>query len=509
MITQKQPNILELTIPAYHTLLHQGKTSCSEVIRIYLARIAQHDPTLKTLVTINPNALATAIEKDTEIKHRVQNGLPLQHLHGVPIILKDNYTTSNLPTSAGTKALQSLHSKDSEVVTHLLKAGAIILAKANLHEFALHGTTTSSLGGQTLNPYDLSRTPGGSSGGTAAALAANLGLVGCGTDTMNSLRSPASACSIVGFRPSMGSVSCVGIVPVSETQDIAGPMGRTVGDVRILYEVMTGSSKGSIGSSSYFGSFCREQQQQQRAPRIGLLKAYFELDDAIACSEQVIAENSTVQRVVRNALNTIQGELDIILVPVDSGSNWTLADLLANADTQPFEFRDCLDSFLQSQHVSSTPYSSLQAISHSGEYDKEAVTEVFYASLLDPAVYSRTSKEYRSRLDNIATLKESVRRCFDKYELDVLVYPHQRQLVVNAGETRQPNRNGVLAAVTGNPAICIPAGFSPATASAPRGVPIGIELMGRHGNDDELLNIAAQLEQVLQARKTPLLNESG
>ncbi|KAJ5523704.1 hypothetical protein N7494_010354 [Penicillium frequentans] len=506
MNTHQQPNILELTIPAYHTLLHQGKTSCSEVVRIYLARITQHDPTLKTLITINPNALTTAIEKDTEIKHHLRNGLPLKRLHGVPIILKDNYTTSNLPTSAGTKALQSLHSKDSEVVTHLIKAGALILAKANLHEFALHGTTTSSLGGQTLNPYDLSRTPGGSSGGTAAALAANLGLVGCGTDTMNSLRSPASACSIVGFRPSMGSVSCVGIVPVSETQDIAGPMGRTVGDVRILYEVMRGSSSGSMSTSSYSGSFCHEQQR--RASRIGFLKAYFELDDAIACSEQVIAENSTVQRVVRDALNTVQGESDIILVPVDSDPDWTLANLLANADTQPFEFKDCLDSFLQSQHVSSTPYLSLQAIMHSGEYDKEAVTEVFYAPLLDPAVYSRTSKEYRSRLDTIAALKESVRRCFDKYELDVLVYPHQRQLVVNAGETRQPNRNGVLAAVTGNPAICIPAGFSPATASAPRGIPIGIELMGRHGNDDDLLNIAAQLEQVLQARKAPLLNES-
>lgn len=459
MNTHQRANILELTIPAYHALLHQGKTSCSEVIRIYLARITQHDPTLKTLITTNPHAQSTAVEKDTEIKYYLQHGIPLKHLHGVPIILKDNYTTSNLPTSAGSRALQSLHGKDSEVVVHLLNAGAIILAKANLHEFALHGTTTSSLGGQTLNPYDFSRTPGGSSGGTAAALAANLGLVGCGTDTMNSLRSPASACSIVGFRPSRGSVSCVGIVPVSETQDMAGPMGRTVGDVRILHEVMRGPVSASTDSCSDSWSLCREQQQQQRASRIGVLDAYFDLEDVKACSDQVIAENRTVQRIVRNALNTIQCQLDIILVPVDSDPDWALANILANADTQPFEFKDCLDAFLQSPHILSTPYRSLQAIALSGNYDEAAVTEVFYAPLHDPEIYTRTSKEYRSRLDTIGALKESVRRCFDKYELDVMVYPHQRQLVVNVGETRQPNRNGVLAAVTGNPAICIPGKF--------------------------------------------------
>jgi hypothetical protein len=218
---------------------------------------------------------------------------------------------------------------------------------------------------------------------------------------------------------------------------------------------MKGPMNRLMDSCSYFGSVCHEKQKQ-RAPRIGVLNAYFELEDPIACSEQVIAENRVVQSVVHHALDTIQGELDIMLISVDSDPDWTLANLLANADTQPFEFQDCLDAFLQSPYVSSTPCRSLQGIAQSGNYDKEAVTDVFYAPLRDPEVYSRTSKEYRSRLDAIAALKESVRWCFGKYELDALVYPHQRQLVVNVGETRQPNRNGVLAAVTGNPAICIP-----------------------------------------------------
>lgn len=374
--------------------------------------------------------------------------MPFPPLHGVPIILKDNYTTFDTPTSAGSNALRSLiTSADSKVVSRLRAAGAIILAKANLHEFALHGTTTSSLGGQTLNPYDLSRTPGGSSGGTAAALAANLGLVGCGTDTMNSLRSPASACAIVGFRPSRGLVSTVGVVPVSETQDVAGPMARTVQDVMALFDVMRG-----VSGRSRDGSVSGDARQRVR---IGVLDSYFQLEGA---DEKEMRENSAVQKIIRDSLASVKDSLDVVLVPVEGHPDWDLVNLLANADTQPFEFRECLDTFLQSSDVE-TPHRSLKSIADSGEYHREAVTEVFSAPLENPSVFSTKSEEYAAHLDTIAALKESVQRAFEKYDIDALVYPHQRHLVVNVGFTRQPNRNGVLAAVTGSPAICIPGMF--------------------------------------------------
>ena len=169
-------DVTELTIPTFHTALRRGQTNVTSVINTYLTRIAQHEQTLKCLITINPHALEEALQKDIETKqflndpfttedeHEHEHAFP--PLHGVAVLLKDNYTTHNLPTSAGCKALATLTSQNnSEVVEFLRKAGAIILAKTNLHEFALHGTTTSSLGGQTLNPYDLTRTPGGSSGG--------------------------------------------------------------------------------------------------------------------------------------------------------------------------------------------------------------------------------------------------------------------------------------------------------------------------------------------------------
>ncbi|KAJ5167513.1 uncharacterized protein N7482_006294 [Penicillium canariense] len=466
-------DVTELTISAFHAALLNETTTCAAVVHAYLDRIARYDNTLRSLICVNEDALRTATIKDEETRTLIKKNKPLPSLHGVPVILKDNFTTADLPTSAGVKALQKLRTtEDSEVVSRLREAGAIILAKANLHEFALHGTTTSSLGGQTLNPYDLTRTPGGSSGGTGAALAANLGLVGCGTDTVNSLRSPASACSIVGFRPSLGRVSGQGIVPVTDMQDTAGPMGRTL--------------------------------------RIGILDAFFGLEDPKSDqSEELIAENALVQRVVHEAIASIEDGSDINLIHIDPASHadWRYATLRANADTQDFEFRERLDTFLQSPFISYTPHQSLKSIAESGEYDKTAVTETFTASLEDPDTFSLESKAYRARLDGVQAHKMSVQDCFDKNEIDALLYPHQRQLAAPVGTTVQPRRNGVLAALAGTPAICIPAGFSPPTSSAAQGVPIGLELMGPAGNDEELLDLAERIEGILQRRKAPNMNE--
>ncbi|KAJ5382145.1 hypothetical protein N7517_000056 [Penicillium concentricum] len=498
----------EMTITKFHKLLRIDPSIGPELVNKYLKAIKQHDGTLKSLITINSAALETAIEKATETLTFNQTNKPFPPLHSVPIILKDNYSTANLPTSAGVKALQNLRTKDdSEVVSQLRAAGAIILAKANLHEFALQGISLSSLGGQTLNPYDKTRTPGGSSGGTGAALAANFGLAGCGTDTMNSLRSPASACGVVGFRPSMGRVSCVGIVPVSQTQDAAGPMGRSVGDVRILFGVMKGPNGRKVDSMEVSDGIPRSGRQV----RIGVLEAYFQPEsytDGTAESE-FIAENQIVQDVIRSSLNSIQEQdADITLVPIAPSSHpdWSYGTLFAKADTQAFEFKHYLDEFLQSPLVSSTPHRSLESIAQSGEFEQQAMTHVFSAALEDPETFSLTSEAYRSRLEYIASLKESVKECFDRYDIDALVYPHQTQLPVHIGANKQSGRNGVLAALTGRPALCIPAGRSPKTASAVLGVPVGLELMGKRWGDDELLDIAERAEGILKGRVGPIID---
>ena len=215
---------------------------CVQVIQSYLNRIEAYDhrgPALNSIITVNPHALDTAAEMDRLDTVTVRQ----RPLHCIPVILKDNYDTADMPTTGGSLTLAKLvPAADGFVVKRLRQAGAIVVAKANLMELAWSGTTVSSLGGQTRNPYDLTRTPGGSSGGTAAAIAASFGVIGTGSDTGQSIRSPSSANSLVGVRPTRGLVSRAGIIPLSTTQDAAGPITRTVDDAARTLDVIERSS---------------------------------------------------------------------------------------------------------------------------------------------------------------------------------------------------------------------------------------------------------------------------
>ncbi|OKO97809.1 Glutamyl-tRNA(Gln) amidotransferase subunit A [Penicillium subrubescens] len=481
-------DIQTLTIPTFHAALSSKTTTCTDLIQTYLTRITKYNPMLNSLININPQALSLAKEKDLETQSLLSENKPLPPLHGVPIIVKDNISTKDIPTTAGVSALRGLVTKtDSDVVSRLKDAGAIILAKANLHEFALQGTSTSSAGGQCLNPFDPSRTPGGSSGGTAVAIASGLGLVGLGSDTVNSLRSPASACGIVGFRPSWGRVSTQGVVPVSGVQDVVGPMGGSAVDVRVVFDVLKVDKREVSGEC---------EGSRRRTIRIGILDAYFGLDDPNTdLSTNLIHENEIVQDIINDAISSISGsksgsDIEFIHINPTTHPDWRFTTLYSTADTQIYEFQERLNTFLQSPEVIS-PYHSLKEIAESGDYDKNAVTEVFTAPLKDPETFSLSSPGYQTRLKNISILKDSMNECFEKNDIDALVYPHQRQLVVEIGTTLQPRRNGILAALTGRPAICIP---------AVQGVPVGLELMGRVDCDEELLGLAERIEGILQRR---------
>ena len=209
-----RPFVLEeTTIAAIHEAMLDGRLSCRRLVEGYLARIEAYDkkgPNLNAIILVNPHALEEADRLDARME---QDGLT-GPLHGIPILLKDNVETYDMPTTAGSLSLENFEThKDAWIVKKMREAGAVILAKTNSHEFAVWGETVSSILGQTYNPYDHTRTPGGSSGGTGAGLAANFGVAGIGTDTINSIRSPSSANSLVGIRPTIGLVSRDGIVP--------------------------------------------------------------------------------------------------------------------------------------------------------------------------------------------------------------------------------------------------------------------------------------------------------
>ena len=270
----------EATIAKVHRAMEEGVLTCRQLVEGYIARMDAYDkkgPSLNAVIKVNPKALEIADELDEKFKRRGFIG----PLHGIPVLLKDNVDTGDMETTAGSLSLEGVIPPDDATITRRLKeAGAIILAKVNLHEFAVWGETVSSILGASVNPYDLTRTPGGSSGGTGAGIAANFGLVGIGTDTINSIRSPASACSLVGLRPTIGLVSRDGVIPYSLTQDTAGPITRTVEDaVRVLdviagYDPADPATAWSVGRkpSSYLGYLKRDGLQGKR---IGILKSFF------------------------------------------------------------------------------------------------------------------------------------------------------------------------------------------------------------------------------------------
>ena len=233
-------DVSEKSISDLQAALTAGQISSVDLVHAYLERIAAYDqqgPALNAVLYLNPNAVQMAADLDAERATRGARG----PLHGIPVLLKDNYDTYDMPTTGASLALRgAVPAYDAFQVGKLRDAGAVLLGKVNLHELALGLTTHSSLAGQTLNPYDLSRAPGGSSGGSAVAVTANLAAFAMGTDTEGSIRVPSSHNNIVGLRPSAGLSSRQGIIPFGHTQDTGGPMARTVSDIALVLDATVG-----------------------------------------------------------------------------------------------------------------------------------------------------------------------------------------------------------------------------------------------------------------------------
>src|SRR6185436_16036061 len=234
-------DVAEATIDQPQQAMAAGQVTSAQLVDLYFARIDAYDktgPKLNAILWLNPRARAEAEALDRE---RAARG-PRGPLHGIPIVIKDNYDTADMPTPAGSKALDgAMAARDAFQVRKLREAGAVIVGKTNLHEFARGITTISSLGGQTRNPYDPTRNPGGSSGGTGAAVAANFAAAGMGSDTCGSIRIPAANNNLVGLRGTQGLSSRTGIVPLSSTQDIGGPIARSIPDLAVMLDAVVGA----------------------------------------------------------------------------------------------------------------------------------------------------------------------------------------------------------------------------------------------------------------------------
>lgn len=481
-------DVMETTIAKVHQAIQAGHLTVRALVEAYLARIQAYDqagPRLNAIILVNPRALEEADRLDALYK---ETGRLAGPLHGIPVLLKDNVDTKDMVTTAGSLSLEGFVPDEDAFITRRLKeAGALILAKTNLHEFAIWGETISSILGQTVNPYDLTRTPGGSSGGTGAGVAANFGLIGIGTDTINSIRSPASACSLVGIRPTVGLVSRAGIVPYSLTQDTAGPIGRTLEDCVRTLEVLaaydpeddaTAWNVGRVPES--YGPYLKKQGLQGK--RIGVLQSFFGKE----------AINQPVNQVMEEALKVFEAG-GAQLVPLEEAidSDWMIREVSVHLD----DLKTHLNGYL-SKLPARAPVHSMEEVLASGKYHPGIEDNLKTALAL-----TTDSPAYKEKLLRQEGIRTWIMKVMADHDLDALVYPHQQQLVCKIGDG-QKQRNGVLASATGFPAIALPAGFAP-DPLAPLGVPVGLEIMGRPFSEPVLIEIAYAFEQASVIRIPP------
>jgi Asp-tRNA(Asn)/Glu-tRNA(Gln) amidotransferase A subunit family amidase len=460
-----------------------GEVTSRQLTEQYLARMAAYDksgPAINAMIAINPHALADADALDRARSSTISRG----PLHGIPIVVKDNYDTADMPTTAGSRALEgSMSGRDAFQVRRLRAAGAVIIGKTNLHEFARGITTISSLGGQTRNPYDTTRNPGGSSGGTGAAVAANFAAAGLGSDTCGSIRYPSSENSLVGLRPTMGLSSRAGIVPLSHSQDVGGPMARGVADVAILLDFTAGMDPDDPVTSLAAGKIATSYARTLEAAtlsgaRLGIVTPLF--GDA--------PEDQRAGSVVRTAVQELRsaGARTVDAVPADVPSE---ADGVAIIR---FEFKFDLNGYLA--RTPGAPARTLADILARGVIHPSL--EAAFRRSNDVATLD--SDEYRAIVARNARLRDSLVALMDDQNVTALVYPTMRRTSAQIGEP-QLGGNCAASAATGLPAITVPAGF------ADDGMPVGVEFLGRPFSEADLLKIAYAYEQRTRHRHPPAL----
>ena len=492
----------EITIAALQDGMKSGEYTARSIAEKYLARIDAIDrngPAIRSVIETNPDALAIADELDKERKAKGARG----PLHGIPVLIKDNIDTADrMMTTAGSLALVgSKPPKDSYVVKKLREAGAVILGKTNPSEWANirsnHSTSGwSGRGGLTKNPYALDRNPCGSSSGTGAGISANLGAIGVGTETDGSIVCPSSANGLVGIKPTVGLVSRSGIIPISHTQDSAGPMCRTLRDAAILLGAITGVDPEDPATAAGAVVTGREQrsftdytyflQPNRLGARIGVVRKYFGFNDDVDTLMElaldvlkkngaIIVDPADIATIGRTGMN----ENNVLLYELKADLNAYLARLGPNAPVKTL--KDVIE-FNDQNKIKEMPYFG---------------QDMF---LKAQAKGDLTSKEYLDALsDNLRLARqEGIDATMDKFKLDALVAPTGGPAWITdlINGDNASGQTSTAAAVACYPSVSVPAGYV-------HGLPVGISFFGRAWSEPTLISLAYAFEQATKVRKAP------
>jgi amidase len=483
----------EATIAQVHDAMRQRRLTCRQLVEAYIRRINTYDkngPAINAIVTINPDAIKEADEMD----HRfAQSGLT-GPLHCVPMIVKDNFETKGLQSSNGSLAFAGYQPKeDATQVARVKAAGAIVLAKSNMAEWAFSPveTVSSILPGYTKNPYALDRVTAGSSGGTAASIAASFGLVGFGSDTGDSIRGPSSHQSLAGIRSTMGLTSRAGVFPLNTRADIAGPIARMMEDAVKVFQVIVGEDPRDPVTAAAKGHAIPDYSKSLdrnglKGAVIGVLREAYERDSTDA---EIVRIFTVALEDLRRAGATVVDQAKV--EGLDGVKRQT-------GPSQCMGFKYDLNHFL-ADRAGQVPVADLAAILKSGKFHPSTQKRLEDAETRPEngpdSEACQTDSAYREQF------RETVVKTMDRLKLDAFVYPTWSNPPRLIGDLNTPagDNSQVFSPTTGFPAINVPMGYS-------RGgtLPVGITFFGRAWSEAQLIKLAYAYEQATKHRRPPI-----
>ncbi|WP_051130368.1 amidase [Arenimonas oryziterrae] len=487
------PEVAELSLVDAQKKLASGELTARALTQAYLDRIARIDkagPTLNSVIELNPDALRDADALDAERKAGKVRG----PLHGIPVLLKDNIDAVGMANSAGSLALAGNRpTQDAFLVARLRAAGMIILGKTNLSEWANFRSTRStsgwsSRGGQTRNAYVLDRNPCGSSAGTGTAIAASLATIGVGTETDGSIICPSSVNGLVGLKPTVGLVSRNGIIPISISQDTAGPMGRSVTDVAIFMNALAGVDEADPAGHAAAGNIPDDYAAYLKADslkgkRIGVLR-------------QTMGFNPEVDAGIEKSIAALKAAgAEVVDVELPTYGKWDAPEF----EILLYEFKDGLNSYLKSH---GSAHASLEALIAWNTANADKAMPIFGQEIFEKAQAKGplTDAAYIKARDDARRLagKDGLLAALDGDNLDAVIAPSMSPawLTDPVNGDHFTGAGYGVAAVAGTPSITVPMGES-------HGLPLGVTFMGRPYSEPELIGFAYAFEQATKARKAP------
>lgn len=487
--------LLETTIDDIHAGYENGDLTCEELVDRYLDRIEAYDangPELNAIITVNDNALDRAAELDERF---ADNG-PVGPLHGIPFVVKDQVETADITTTFGSEAFSNYTpTEDATMISHLRDAGAIILAKTNLPDWATSWFGYSSAIGRTKNPYDLDRDPGGSSSGTGAAVAANLGAVGIGEDTGGSIRLPASFNNLFGIRVTPGLLSRTGMSPLVVSQDTPGPMARSSKELAIVLDVTAGyDSDDEYTAVNELtddpGSYVDQLNADELdGTRIGVLKNAF--GDTADEKSRVVTEK--VEEAIE-MMNTAGAEI------VDPVSVPDLEEHLTSTSLYLLQSKRDLNDFFASRPEA--PVDSVAELYETDQYHE--ILDLFIGIAEECPADPESDPDYWEAVASQLKFQRDVLNVYARNDLDILLCPDVQVVppkaeAIESGDldTLTFPTNTVLASQSGLCAVSVPTGLTDT------GLPVGVELIGKPYAEAKLLSVAYAFEQEADPRVAP------